>query len=57
MAVVDDGVLKSWFLDSATGRELGLPTTGHALARRVFAAVARTDQSASRGRHAHAAGD
>ncbi len=30
MAVIDDGVLKSWFLDSATGRELGLPTTGHA---------------------------
>ena len=30
LAVIDDGVLKSWFLDSATGRELGLPTTGHA---------------------------
>jgi PmbA protein len=29
-AIVDDGVLKSWFLDSATGRELGMPTTGHA---------------------------
>ena len=23
LAVVDDGILKSWFLDSATGRELG----------------------------------
>jgi PmbA protein len=30
MAVVDDGVLTSWFLDSATARELDLVTTGHA---------------------------
>jgi PmbA protein len=30
LAVVEDGVLKSWFLDSATGRELGFVTTGHA---------------------------
>jgi PmbA protein len=30
VAVVEDGVLKSWFLDSATARELGLATTGHA---------------------------
>src|SRR5438105_13527637 len=30
LAVVEDGVLRSWFLDSATGRELGLATTGHA---------------------------
>ncbi|GIK81649.1 MAG: TldD/PmbA family protein [Pseudorhodoplanes sp.] len=30
MAIVDDGILKSWFLDSATARELGLATTGHA---------------------------
>jgi PmbA protein len=29
-AMVDDGVLTSWFLDSATARELGLATTGHA---------------------------
>ena len=29
-AMIDDGVLTSWFLDSATGRELGLATTGHA---------------------------
>jgi PmbA protein len=28
--VVEDGVLKTWFLDSATARELGLETTGHA---------------------------
>jgi PmbA protein len=30
MAVIDDGVLTSWFLDSATARELKLTTTGHA---------------------------
>jgi PmbA protein len=30
LAVVEDGVLKSWFLDSATARELDLTTTGHA---------------------------
>ncbi|MPZ58239.1 MAG: TldD/PmbA family protein [Rhizobiales bacterium] len=29
-ALIDDGVLTTWLLDSATGRELGLPTTGHA---------------------------
>ncbi len=30
LAMIDDGVLKSWFLDSATARELKLTTTGHA---------------------------
>ena len=30
LAVIDDGVLTSWFLDSATARELSLTTTGHA---------------------------
>ena len=30
MAVVENGVLQSWFLDCATARELGLSTTGHA---------------------------
>jgi PmbA protein len=30
LAIVEDGVLRSWLLDSATGRELGMPTTGHA---------------------------
>jgi PmbA protein len=30
LAVVEDGMLKSWFLDSATARELSLVTTGHA---------------------------
>jgi PmbA protein len=29
-AMIDDGVLTGWFLDSATGRELGMATTGHA---------------------------
>ncbi len=28
--IVDDGVLKTWLLDSATARELGMQTTGHA---------------------------
>jgi len=39
LAVIEDGVLKSWFLDSATARELGLETTGHA-ARGVSSAPA-----------------
>jgi PmbA protein len=30
LALVEDGVLKSWILDSTTARELGLVTTGHA---------------------------
>jgi PmbA protein len=30
LAVIEDGVLTSWFLDSATARELKLKTTGHA---------------------------
>ena len=30
LAVIEDGVLKSWFLDSGTARELNLRTTGHA---------------------------
>ncbi|MEO5337893.1 MAG: TldD/PmbA family protein [Magnetospirillum sp. WYHS-4] len=29
-AVVEDGVLSTWFLDLATARQLGLETTGHA---------------------------
>jgi PmbA protein len=29
-AIVDDGVLATWLMDSATARELGLKTTGHA---------------------------
>jgi PmbA protein len=30
LVLVEDGVLKSFLLDSATGRELGMTTTGHA---------------------------
>src|SRR3979490_43923 len=30
LAIIDEGVLTSWLLDTATGRELGLATTGHA---------------------------
>ncbi len=30
MNLIEDGVLKTWFLDTATGRELGMTTTGHA---------------------------
>jgi PmbA protein len=30
IALVDNGVLKSWLIDSATARELGKTTTGHA---------------------------
>lgn len=29
--VIEDGVLTTWFLDSRTGRQLKLPTTGHAV--------------------------
>ena len=31
MALVEDGILKSWVLDLATARKLGLQSTGHAL--------------------------
>ncbi len=30
LALIDDGVLKTWVLDCASARELGLTTTGHA---------------------------
>jgi len=30
LKLVEDGVLKTWLLDSATARELGMQTTGHA---------------------------
>jgi PmbA protein len=30
LALIDDGILRSWLLDCATARELGLVTTGHA---------------------------
>jgi PmbA protein len=31
MALIDDGVLQSWLLDSASARQLGLEPTGHAV--------------------------
>ena len=54
LAIVDDGVLTTWILDCATARELDLDDHRPRPARRVVAAVARPDQPASRGRHAHA---
>ncbi|NWG45165.1 MAG: TldD/PmbA family protein [Alphaproteobacteria bacterium] len=30
MALVEDGILRTWLLDSASARQLGLATTGHA---------------------------
>lgn len=30
LAIIDEGVLTTWLLDSATARELGMTTTGHA---------------------------
>ena len=30
MALIEDGVLKTWLLDCATGKQLGLASTGHA---------------------------
>ena len=30
LALIENGVLKTWLLDSATARELGMTTTGHA---------------------------
>jgi PmbA protein len=30
LAIIDEGVLTTWLLDTATARELGLVTTGHA---------------------------
>ena len=29
-AIIEDGVLTTWLLNTASGRQLGLPTTGHA---------------------------
>ena len=51
LALIDDGVLTSWLLDSATARELGLDDHRPCPARRVVGAVAGRDQSASRSRH------
>ena len=50
LAVIDDGVLTSWLLDSATARELKLTTTGHAHRGVSSAPSPGADQSASRAR-------
>ena len=50
LALVEDGVLKTWLLDSATARELGTRDHRPRAARRVLVAVARADQPASRSR-------
>ena len=54
LAVIEDGVLMSWFLDSATARELSLGDHRPRPARRVVGAVAGPEQPSSRGRHGHA---
>ena len=51
---IEDGVLKSWFLDSATARELSLDHDRARVARRVLVALPLADQPASRSGHAHA---
>ena len=45
LALVEDGVLRSWLLDSATARELGLVTTGNAQRARLVGDFTRTQQS------------
>ena len=50
LALIEDGVLDSWFLDSATARELGRCHHRPRAARRLVGAVAGRDQSPSRGR-------
>ena len=54
LAVIEDGVLKTWFLDCATARELGLATTGHAQRGVSSSPSPGRDQSAPRGRAADA---
>ena len=39
--LIDQGVLTTWLLDCASARQLGLATTGHAVARGLLAALAR----------------
>ena len=41
IALIDEGVLTTWLLDSATARELGMTTTGHAHRGGVFLAADR----------------
>ena len=54
IALVEDGVLKTWLLDCATARELGLTTTGHAQRGVSSPPSPGADQPPSRGRAAHA---
>ena len=54
--VIDDGVLTSWFLDSATARELSLATTGHASRGVSSSPSPVADQPASRSRAREPAG-
>ena len=48
LAIVEDGVLKSWLLDCATARELSLTTTGHAQRGVSSSPSPGAEQSASR---------
>ena len=50
LALVEDGVLRSWLLDSATARELGLVTTGHAQRNASSVPSPSPEQSAPRAR-------
>ena len=45
LKLVEDGVLKTWLLDSATARELDLKTTGHAQRGVSSVALAGAEQS------------
>ena len=54
LALIEDGVLKTWLLDSATARELGVRDHRPRAARRLLGALAGADQSASRAGHDYA---
>ncbi len=54
LAIIDEGVLTSWLLDSATARELGLATTGHAQRGVSSSPSPGSDQSAYGAGHAYA---
>ena len=44
-AMIEDGVLTTWLLDLRSARQLGLKSTGHAVARHLVAALALRHQS------------
>ena len=54
LKLVDDGVLKTWLLDCATARELGMQTTGHAQRGVSSMPSPGAEQSASRRRQQNA---